>query len=374
MLLIVRSPTVHPGDVQLVHAIGKPEPGSPYDIEKLENTVVFSVKGSRPLPSCLGGGDLDGDEYYLITNPELHPPKCETPASYEGPERIPLERDSTVKDIAHFVIEYMTHDTLGLIGVNHLRLADQRRKGVLDTDCLAYAQLYSDAVDYPKTGIPVSADDMPKPTGIPDWYCAESFDPNNGDYYESIRALGVLFRAVQLVNPSPHPVERPVSQEKVIRAALQNKVSNILNDSGVGPADDSHFRQLFARFSYELKYQCATHGLAQSANSRLNEEEVVVGTILGKTSAANESRKRRNLIERFRSQSKDLVLYIKKEILGDMSDLGHAERLARAWTCLEVGWQMSEEKRFGANSFSLIALKSVLDVLHDIEPDGVVDV
>ncbi|KAG9045507.1 hypothetical protein FS837_006169 [Tulasnella sp. UAMH 9824] len=363
----LNSPTVHPGDVQLVTAIGKPKAGSPYDIESLANTVVFSVKGKRPLPSCLGGGDLDGDVYYLIENPELHPTKYEIPAAYEPAERHTLDRDSTIKDVANFVIEYMTHDTLGLIGVNHLRLADQRPEGVLDKDCLRYAKLYSDAVDYPKTGKPVEISHMPKPTDIPDWYCPESADPNNGDYYESIRALGVLFRAVQLGDPEPGPTEQPLNQEDYIREVLQEKVFDILNNNAVQPVDPNIFHQLFARFSYELKYQCATHSLAQSGNSRLNEEEVVIGTILGKTTAANESRKRRNLMERLGKQSKDLVKQIKREILGDSSLLSPEEQLARAWTCLDVAWEMARANKFGKNSFSLLALASVLDVLQDIE-------
>ncbi|KAG8945822.1 hypothetical protein FRC04_012269 [Tulasnella sp. 424] len=372
-ILICRSPTIHPGDVQLVQAIGKPKPGSPYDIENLPNTVVFSVKGKRPLPSCLGGGDLDGDVYYLITNTDLHPTKYEIPAAYDGPVKPKLDRDSTIHDIADFVIEYMTHDTLGLIGINHLRLADQRPEGVLDKDCLRYAKLHSDAVDYPKTGVAVKIDHMPKPTDIPDWYCPESADPNNGDYYESNRALGELYRAVVLDDPEPAPVpastptEQPMTQEDIIRDALQEKVFRILNNSEVEPVDDQYFHQLFARFSYELKYQCATHSLAQSANSRLNEEEVVIGTILGKTTAANESRKRRALIERLAKQSRDLVRLIKREIIGDRSVLSLPEELGRAWTCLEVAFEMARLNKFGKNSFSLVALTSVFDVLQAIE-------
>ncbi|KAG8970907.1 hypothetical protein FRC05_011675 [Tulasnella sp. 425] len=360
-------PTVHPGDVQLVTAVGKPEVGSPYDIENLPNTVVFSVKGQRPLPSCLGGGDLDGDVYYLIRNLDLHPTKYEIAAAYDPSERHILKRPSTIKDVAEFVIQYMTHDTLGLIGINHLRLADQRPEGVLDKDCLHYAKLYSDAVDYPKTGMPVKIDGMPKPTDIPDWYCPESADPNNGDYYESIRALGVLFRAIQLGDPEPAPVDRPVNQEDTVRNALEEKVFSILNNSEVEAVDDHFFHQLFARFSYDLKYQCATHSLAQSANSRLNEEEVVLGTILGKTTALNESRKRRALTERLAKQSQNLVRLMKREIIGDRSVFSLPEQLGRAWTCLEVAWEMARANKFGKNSFSLIALTSVLDVLYEID-------
>lgn len=48
-IVISRSPTIHPGDVQVVRAIGRPPPGSPYNREPLPNTVVFSVQGLYPL-------------------------------------------------------------------------------------------------------------------------------------------------------------------------------------------------------------------------------------------------------------------------------------------------------------------------------------
>jgi hypothetical protein len=46
-VLVSRSPIIHPGDVQVVHAIGRPPPGSPFEKESLMNTIVFSVKGSE---------------------------------------------------------------------------------------------------------------------------------------------------------------------------------------------------------------------------------------------------------------------------------------------------------------------------------------
>jgi len=44
-VMISRSPTIHPGDVTIVYAIGTPPPGSCFAIEPLANTVVFSVLG-----------------------------------------------------------------------------------------------------------------------------------------------------------------------------------------------------------------------------------------------------------------------------------------------------------------------------------------
>lgn len=45
-VLISRSPTIHPGDVQVVNAIGEPPRGSCFSKEPLPNTVVFSVVGA----------------------------------------------------------------------------------------------------------------------------------------------------------------------------------------------------------------------------------------------------------------------------------------------------------------------------------------
>ena len=43
--LVSRSPTIHPGDVQIAHGIGPPPPGSPFEHQNLRNTLVFSTKG-----------------------------------------------------------------------------------------------------------------------------------------------------------------------------------------------------------------------------------------------------------------------------------------------------------------------------------------
>jgi RNA-dependent RNA polymerase len=126
-VLVSRSPTIHPGDVQVVHAIGRPPVGSPFQKEPLMNTIVFSVNGNvpfrafanllftllagtRPLPSCLGGGDLDGDTYNVTPFIDLHPPQNYPPAAYEPAQRKTLTRRSTMDDVADFVADYINSD------------------------------------------------------------------------------------------------------------------------------------------------------------------------------------------------------------------------------------------------------------------------
>lgn len=45
LVLISRSPTIHPGDAQFATAIGRPPRGSVLESHPLPNVLVFSVKG-----------------------------------------------------------------------------------------------------------------------------------------------------------------------------------------------------------------------------------------------------------------------------------------------------------------------------------------
>ena len=72
-VLVSRSPCLMPGDIQKVMAV----PGSSeldrfvQTYSKLNDVIVFSSKGSRPLADCLGGGDLDGDQFYIIYEKDI---------------------------------------------------------------------------------------------------------------------------------------------------------------------------------------------------------------------------------------------------------------------------------------------------------------
>jgi len=129
-VLISRSPTIHPGDVQLAHAIGTPPMRSCFAKESLPNTIVFSVKGElysmvivavnssfcagkRPLPTCLGGGDLDGDPYNIIPlkdHPYFTPKHVYTPAEYLPPLKEYVDWSCTMTDVADFFMKYIVSD------------------------------------------------------------------------------------------------------------------------------------------------------------------------------------------------------------------------------------------------------------------------
>jgi RNA-dependent RNA polymerase len=90
---------------------------------------------------------------------------------------------------------------LGLIAINWRIIADQSDKFIFDEDCMTLAQLHSDAVDYPKGATPVPLEKIPKLKfkARPDWNRPEIMnDSKSADYYESPRAIGRLFRAIEL--------------------------------------------------------------------------------------------------------------------------------------------------------------------------------
>jgi len=157
-LVITRAPALHPGDVQLVNAVDVPS-NSP--LNDLHNCIVFSQKGERDLPSKLSGGDLDGDLYNIIYDERLchnaqgRPLQVTVPADYPRLQAPALDRKVRREDIINHFLVFMQQDQLGRIANLHQIIADS--KGTFNADCLTLAELHSTAVDFSKTGIPVSS-------------------------------------------------------------------------------------------------------------------------------------------------------------------------------------------------------------------------
>ncbi|KAI1797790.1 RdRP-domain-containing protein [Ganoderma leucocontextum] len=389
-ILVSRSPTIHPGDAQVVQAIGRPPAGTPLAKETLRNTIVFSTQGERPLASCLGGGDLDGDVYNVTTRYDMLPPRTYKPASYDPAQKKLVDHESTMEDVADFVAEYISSDTLGIIAITWLITADQSRDGILDRDCIELAALHSDAVDYPKSGQPVPVNKIPrlKFKAKPDWNAPETINASNGDFYQSARAIGKLFRLIDL--PALQTVQRAGrSQRKRMRKENQNdQHAEILEqfydeplvDDEVGVViqqrvaefippdeyDDDFIRQiwdLYTTYASQLRGICADHTLEHKRAAMLTEEEAVVGTIVAKCS---QPRKRKDLMSQMREQTATLVSSIKAEIAGG-DDVPFETSLQRAWIAYRLA--SMEDDTFGARSFAWIALGSIFDAIKEIEED-----
>ncbi|PPQ73220.1 hypothetical protein CVT24_010030 [Panaeolus cyanescens] len=389
-VLVSRSPTIHPGDLTIVHAIGKPPKGSCFESESLRNTVVFSVKGDRPIPSGLGGGDLDGDTYNLIPLndlPEFRPKTVVAPAEYSPVPKKLLDRPSTMDDVADFVVEFIYSDVVGIVANNWLIIADQSEEGISDRDCLELAEIHSQAVDYPKSGKAVDGRSIPrlKHENRPDWSAPETVDIRKGSYYVSHRAIGRLFRAIDL--PAERSGPRPPSQPKCAQSVqelvenstnfnvenepdelyriVEEQVEQYTNTSG--PFDGDAMNEivwLFKRYSYELHNICCTTTLSRHRKSQLTEEEAVVGTISEKTS---QPRRRIELMSKLRERTTRLAQVQREGIEGD-DIVDVQKRLDRCWMAFQLA--KANKSEFGAQSFGWIALGCILDTIEEIEEES----
>jgi len=77
------------------------------------------------------------------------------PADYPRVPPDDIHRSVELRDMAHFFVEYMENDKLGLISNMHLQMADLLPGGTKEQACINLAQMASIAVDYGKTGIKV---------------------------------------------------------------------------------------------------------------------------------------------------------------------------------------------------------------------------
>jgi len=353
---------------------------------------VFAAKGRRPVFSCLGGGDLDGDIYNLTPMTELHPPETYEPAEYAPAVRKVLKRESTMVDVADFVTDYISSDTLGIIATNWLIIADQSPEGIFNKDCLKLSDLHSTAVDYPKTGNPVPLDAIPPPKGKakPDWHAPETHTNDRKRYYESQRAIGKLFRAIQLpalralTTPRPRHMEdmhgydplgiivdfrrsmaranRGVSTEQMILL----RVKEFISVSHRSAPDDMiiYMGHLLASYASHLRSICALSSISiYSGSAILTEEEALIGTIAEKTS---QPRRRTDAMSRLRDLTERLVKVLRADISGD-DGTPPRESLKRAWVAYRVGLVRAEF--FGAKSFAWVALGDIFDAIKDIEEE-----
>ncbi|KAF9650744.1 RdRP-domain-containing protein [Thelephora ganbajun] len=389
-MIITRSPVIHPGDVQIVRAIGQPPPGSPFEKEPLPNAVVFSIKGDRPVPSKTGGGDLDGDVYNIASLIDLPIRRMYTAAAYtEAPKKL-LGRKCTMDDVADFVTDYINSDVLGLVAINWLIIADQSEESIFDEDCMTLAQLHSDAVDYPKSSTPVPLEKIPKLKfkARPDWNQPETMnDSKSADYYESQRAIGRLFRAIEL--PALEIAQRvgraqrrklhedgeeggddrllaqfgrmSLRDDDQVDVAVYSRITEFV-DGDVDPDHRARAFSLFDRYTAELKMVCAAHTISYRRDAMLTEEEAVVGTIVARTS---QPRHRRDMISKLRDQTNLQVKGVRNELISEED--GFETKLRKAWAL----WRVTQEERelMGARTLGLIALGVIFDTIREFEEE-----
>jgi len=130
LCIVGRNPALHPGDIRVVMAVDCPM------LRHIKNVVIFPLKGDCDVPSMCSGGDLDGDDFFVIWDERLlpkqwsHPPMNYTPAPpMEEPEGV------TANGLKHFFVLFIKHNTLPLIAHAHLATADYEKEGPNHEKC-----------------------------------------------------------------------------------------------------------------------------------------------------------------------------------------------------------------------------------------------
>lgn len=284
----------------------------------------------------------------------------------------------------------------------HLQLADQKPNGTFNPDCLKLAGMASTAVDYSKTGIPVDMKQCPKydrcrpdfmapsprvivsqqgyldleDDNIPDDDAFDGLDAERRPYryYESQKALGQLYRAIdeaQFLQAMQRQHHLAYTRAQTHSSSLLQTLLAYMQKQAANYGIMYTHHEAFAReirASYEDSLVDIMYYYEPTVHSPLSEHEVFAGNILGRQGGAQGKPLRelsKTMRERFDAVVEYAVVRITKGDRAvreavDLDDLaGYNERefeaLPRAIACLgvavgEVGWvdrRVGEVKGFG---------------------------
>ncbi|KAL8993887.1 MAG: hypothetical protein Q9169_006006 [Polycauliona sp. 2 TL-2023] len=371
-VVITRCPAMHPGDVQTVTAVDVPL-HSP--LRSVHNCVVFSSQGDRDLPSQLSGGDLDGDLYNVIYDDTLMPTKWSYPADYATADPINIGREVVRSDMTDFFIKFMENDQLGRLATLHLTLADQKPHGVFDPDCILLAEMCSTAVDFSKTGIPVDLTKIPRSSNVrPDFQAPgprvlieksisiEEIDEQDGDeddmevveeapatrYYESIKVLGQLYRAID-EHAFFEQIQRQSRSTKTLhQSSLAEQVWQYVRSETALIEYKHHLP--FARDTRDAYEDNMLETMRENSIHPLHfvsEVEVFAGEILGKYGAPNK-RQRETSTSMKEKHGRDVAYTVQCILHGEEEAGSTAEALERSIACLDVAVHGGRtRKRYG---------------------------
>jgi RNA-dependent RNA polymerase len=128
--LVGRNPSLHPGDLRVVQAVNV------LALHHLRDVVVFPQTGERDVPSMCSGGDLDGDDFFVLWDKGLQPSEwnCE-PMNYAAPRPREQHRPVETTDLMKFFVRFMKNDALPTIAHAHLAQSDYLVNSVKHPKC-----------------------------------------------------------------------------------------------------------------------------------------------------------------------------------------------------------------------------------------------
>ncbi|KAJ7731722.1 RNA dependent RNA polymerase-domain-containing protein [Mycena olivaceomarginata] len=147
--------------IRVLEAVNKPE------LKHFTNCIVFSASGTHSETDRMGGGDLDGDQYYVIFNPQLIPESAPPPAL--RPKKIarrtitiaghthtipsPVKRNMDKRtDAINTFIEHRCNFVVGEMSNTWMDLVGATPELANNAECKALVPLIEDALDAVKSG------------------------------------------------------------------------------------------------------------------------------------------------------------------------------------------------------------------------------
>jgi RNA-dependent RNA polymerase len=203
-VLVTKNPAHFPGDIRILNAVDCPA------LHHLFECVVFPAEGQRPHPNEISGSDLDGDEvsyssrfhsfyislikYWVCWNEDLvdSATKQHDPANFDSAEKTKHRGEITMEVIADFLFKYLSSDSLGVLSNRHLACCAVYKPNHKHSLCLA--EIISQAVDFPKTGV------LPKiPKHIKIKQYPDFMENKHKESFESDSSIGTMYRQVKEV-------------------------------------------------------------------------------------------------------------------------------------------------------------------------------
>lgn len=189
-VFVAKNPCLHPGDVRVLRAVDVPA------LHHMVDCVVFPQKGMRPHPNECSGSDLDGDIYFVCWDSDLIPPRQIPAMNYTPAPTMELDHNVTIEEVEEYFTNYIVNDSLGIIANAHTVFADTESEKALSDPCVRLAELFSIAVDFPKTGVPAEIPRELRVQTYPDF-----MEKPDKPTYKSECVIGKLFRAVKDIAP-----------------------------------------------------------------------------------------------------------------------------------------------------------------------------
>jgi RNA-dependent RNA polymerase len=107
-----------------------------------------------------------------------------------------------LQEVQEYFTNYIVNDSLGIIANAHTAFADSEPSKAMSTPCIELAELFSIAVDFPKTGIPAI---IPQHLHVKDY--PDFMEKPDKPTHESHNVIGKLFREVKDIAPKTSSIK-----------------------------------------------------------------------------------------------------------------------------------------------------------------------